>query len=108
MSTVALTGNDWLKQEVVVLWSPILLSPHTNVACHPLCAFFSVRTHAYWPLIDFRYILSFKWQMIPDDLAMITYKPRLGSRGIEERSKTPLEFLLATHGKWSHPLAFWV
>lgn len=95
MSTVALTGNDWLKQEVVVLWSPILLSPHTNVARHPLCAFINVRTHAYWPPFDFRYSLSFKWQKIPDDLAMITYnlligyKPRLGGRGIEERSKTP-------------------
>lgn len=90
------------------MWSPNSLSPHTNMVSCPPCAFLNVGTHVCWPGYDFRYIVSFKLKMIPDDLVMINDKPRPRSRDVEERNKTPLEFLLATNGKWSHPLAFWV
>ncbi len=42
------------------------------------------------------------------DLALIKCRARTGSRDMEEKNKTPLEFLLATNGKLSHPIAFWV
>lgn len=98
MSTVVLAGNYYLKQEVVVLWSPKLISLHTNVVGCPPCAFLNVRTHACWPGYDFRYILSFKLQMIPGDLVMINYKPHPRSRDVEERNKTP--FRVPPNHKW--------
>lgn len=40
---------------------------------------------------------------------MINHKPRFGRRGdVEDWSKAPLQFLLASDGKRGYPLAFWV
>lgn len=46
--------------------------------------------------------------MILEDLVLINLKLCSNNRDTEEKNKTPLEFLLATNGKLSHPLAFWV